>query len=66
MSGVDDAREAAMAQLPAPYALALRLRKEGLPLPQMAVVLGVDVEAVGPLLTIAEAKLATIMLRRRE
>ena len=60
--GVNDTRRAdALHRLPRSYALALRLRAEGLTEPRVAEVLGVEPEAVGPLLTLAEAKLTTLM-----
>lgn len=43
------------------YAIALRLRDEGLGPDAVARVLDVEREAVGPLLTLAEAKLAGLM-----
>jgi hypothetical protein len=54
-------REEACARLPVTYALALRLRDEGLPEDLLAERLGVEPEALGPLLEIAEAKLAAIL-----
>lgn len=53
-------REDAVARLPEPYAEALRLHEAGLDaaIPDC---LGVATEAVGPLLVLAEAKLATVM-----
>jgi len=57
----DDPRTTALHLLPRPYALALRLRDEGLSVPRVAEVLGIEPEAVGPLLLLAEAKLATLL-----
>lgn len=56
-----DDRTAALNRLPGPYALALRLREEGLSVPRVAEVLGIEPEAVGPLLALADAKLATLL-----
>jgi DNA-directed RNA polymerase specialized sigma24 family protein len=55
---------AAMSQLPAAYSLALRLREAGLPAVQIAECIGIEPEAVGPLLTLAQAKLAAILHRQ--
>ena len=54
-------RAAALQALPGAYALALRLRDEGVESDAMARVLDVEPEAIGPLLTLAEAKLAGLM-----
>ena len=54
-------RAAALAALPAPYATALIWRAEGATLADLADRLGVAPEAVGPLLRLAEAKLARLM-----
>ena len=54
-------RSEALQALPATYAIALRLRDEGVELGAVARVLDVEPEAVGPLLTLAEAKLAGLM-----
>jgi hypothetical protein len=53
MTGPDD-----LNALPETYALALRLRAEGLDDDAMARVLDVETESVGPLLDLAESKLA--------
>ncbi|GHE77048.1 hypothetical protein GCM10017786_02920 [Amycolatopsis deserti] len=60
MSGSDDSRAAALRRLPAVYSLALRLRDAGLPEHLIAESVGVEPEAVGPLLAVAEAKLAAL------
>jgi hypothetical protein len=52
-----------MTALPETYALALRLRAEGLDDAAMARVLQIEPESVAPLLTLAEAKLATLEQR---
>jgi hypothetical protein len=54
-------RDAALALLPEAYALALRLRDDGLDAPSIAEVLGVDAVALPTLLEIAEAKLRHAM-----
>jgi hypothetical protein len=46
--------------LPETYALALRLVAEGLDHPAIGRVLDIEAESVGPLLTLAESKLAAI------
>jgi DNA-directed RNA polymerase specialized sigma24 family protein len=53
----------APAELPEAYAAALRLRRAGVPAPQIAAELGLEPEAVAPLLRLAEAKLATLAER---
>jgi hypothetical protein len=52
-----------MAALPTVHALALRLSDEGEPRERIARVLGMEPEAVGPLLEVAAAKLAEILGR---
>lgn len=54
-------RAEALRGLPDTYAIALRLRDEGVELETVARVLGVEPEAVGPLLKLADAKLAGLM-----
>jgi hypothetical protein len=63
----DDAarRAGALAELPTVHALALRLRDDGEPPERIARLLGVDPEAVGPLLEVADAKLAEVLVRDR-
>jgi DNA-directed RNA polymerase specialized sigma24 family protein len=56
-------RAGALAELPTVYALALRLRDDGEPPDRIARLLGVEPEAVGPLLEVATAKLAEILAR---
>jgi DNA-directed RNA polymerase specialized sigma24 family protein len=56
-----DRRVEALQRLPEPYALGLRLRDAGTPEETIADRLGVEPEAVGPLLALAEGKLATIL-----
>jgi len=51
-------RTAAIAELPDTYATAVRLRDEDLSTEEIAAQLGLDLEAVAPLLRIAAAKLA--------
>jgi DNA-directed RNA polymerase specialized sigma24 family protein len=54
-------RVEALRSLPETYAIALRLRDEGVEPGAVARVLDVEPEAVGPLLTLAEAKLAGLL-----
>jgi hypothetical protein len=54
-------RGEALARLPAVYSLALRLRDARLPADLIAECLRVEPEAVGPLLDMAEAKLAALL-----
>src|SRR5262245_45101797 len=54
-------RTEALQALPDAYAIALRLRDEGVEPDAVARILDVEPEAVGPLLTLAEAKLAGLM-----
>ena len=49
--------------LPETYALALRLRAEGLDDPAIARVLDIEPESVGPLLALALSKLANLSQR---
>jgi hypothetical protein len=57
-------RAEALQALPYTYAIALRLRDEGIEPGAVARVLDLEPEAVGPLLTLAEAKLADLMETR--
>jgi DNA-directed RNA polymerase specialized sigma24 family protein len=52
--------ESTLARLPEGYAAALRLRRQGLDDAAIAERLGLEREAVGPLLQVAEAKLAAL------
>jgi hypothetical protein len=54
-------RAGALAELPTVHALALRLRDEGEPPERIAMLLGIEREAVGPLLEVAAAKLEEIL-----
>lgn len=56
-------RAEALQALPDAYAIALRLRDEGVEPDAVARVLDVEPEAVGPLLRLAEAKVAGLMER---
>lgn len=56
-------RAEALQALPDTYAIALRLRDEGVEPDAVARVLDVEPEAVGPLLRLAEAKVAGLMER---
>ena len=56
-------RAGALAELPTVHALALRLNDEGAPPDRIARLLGVEPEAVGPLLEVANAKLEEILGR---
>jgi hypothetical protein len=61
VSASDDARAEGLRRLPGVYSLALRLRDAGLDPELIAECLAVEPEALGPLLAIAEAKLAAIV-----
>ncbi len=52
--------ENSLARLPEAYAAALRLRRRGLDDTAIAAQLGLEPQAVGPLLRLADAKLATL------
>jgi hypothetical protein len=54
-------RRAALAELPHAHAVALRLRASGAEDGVIAVALGIAVEAVGPLIDLAEAKLRRLL-----
>ena len=56
-------RAGALAELPTAYAVALRLRDEGEAPDRIGRVLGIEPEAVGPLLEVASAKLEEILAR---
>lgn len=53
-------RNAALGRLPVTYALALRLRDAGADDTTLAERLGIAPQAVGPLLAVADAKLAAL------
>lgn len=53
--------EEALGRLPGVYSLGLRLRGAGLPDELIAECLAVEPEAIGPLLEVAEAKLAALL-----
>jgi len=57
-------RTSALERLPRSYSLALRLRDAGLPDDLIIECLGIEPEALGPLLLVAEAKLTTAQLGR--
>jgi hypothetical protein len=57
-------RAGALAKLPTVHALALRLRDEGEPPEHIAMLLGIEQEALGPLLEVAAAKLEEILTDR--
>ena len=52
--------DAALSRLPRTYALALRLRQVGADPQLIADCLEIEVQAVGPLLTVADAKLSSL------
>ncbi|MET8877236.1 hypothetical protein [Nocardia sp. NPDC004604] len=56
----DEQWQRAVDRLPFPYAAALRLRAAGVSDEVIAEVLSIEVDAVGPLMRMAEAKLAAI------
>lgn len=58
-----DRRTEALRGLPEAYSLGLRLRDAGTPAHEIADRLGVEVEALGPLLAVAEGKLEAILDR---
>lgn len=51
----------AMNELPEVHAKVLRLHRAGMPAAEIAQVLCIEPEAVGPLLKVAEAKLASLL-----
>ena len=61
VSAEDHRRAAALRQLPSAYSLALRLSDAGLSVELMAECLRVEPEAVGPMLVVAQAKLAVLL-----
>lgn len=61
----DVARDAALDRLPLTYAVAIRMRHEGIADPVIARCLGIEPEAIGPLLRVADAKLAAAVERSR-
>jgi len=61
MSPQADERAEALRRLPPAYATGLRLRDAGGTAEQIAEALGIEPESVGPLLTLAEAKLASVL-----
>lgn len=60
-----DPRAQALSRLPAAHSLALRLRDAGLPADLIAECLGIEPEALGPLLVVAEEKLAAAVQSMR-
>ena len=58
---VVDERADALGELPVAYAVALRLSDAGVSTQVIAQAVGVEVEAVGPLLRLARAKLAEVL-----
>jgi DNA-directed RNA polymerase specialized sigma24 family protein len=63
MTEVDDRRQAAIRRLPVRHADALRLHDGGASDEHIAERMGIDPLTVGPLLAIAEAKLAAVLSR---
>ncbi len=59
-------RAEALRHLPSAYSLALRLRDAGLPDELIAKFLAMEREALDPLLDVAEAKLAAILVVERD
>jgi DNA-directed RNA polymerase specialized sigma24 family protein len=53
--------ESALGELPEAHAVALRLYRAGADTPRIASELGIDIDAVGPLLRVAQAKLARVL-----
>jgi hypothetical protein len=66
MCAAGDPRAEALLRLPVSYSLALRLRDAGLSQELIAECLGIEPEALGPLLVVAEAKLAAILCQFRQ
>ncbi len=58
-------REQALAELPTAYAVALRLSEQGVPTEVIARGVGVEPEALEPLLRLARVKLARLMEEQR-
>jgi hypothetical protein len=56
-----DRRADALLRLPEAYALGLRLRDADTPVQEIADRLGIEPEALGPFLVVAEAKLEAIL-----
>ncbi|WP_328407154.1 hypothetical protein [Nocardia sp. NBC_00403] len=65
MSSEDELDRSVVDRLPFPYAEALRLRAAGVTDEVIAQALGVEADAVGSVLQMAEAKLATLREQRR-
>ncbi|HEY5857008.1 MAG TPA: hypothetical protein VIW24_23950 [Aldersonia sp.] len=61
----DEHRRAALDRLPLPYSEALRLRDAGVADRVIAEILGIEPEAIGTLIRVAEAKLAAARSRDR-
>ena len=61
MSSAAEDREAALRRLPPAYAAGLRLRDAGFSPEEIADALGMEPESVGPLLAVAEGKLAAVL-----
>jgi DNA-directed RNA polymerase specialized sigma24 family protein len=56
-------RSSAIAELPSPYAVAIRLRDSGADAETIATALALDAEEVSSVLDLAEAKLAALVER---
>lgn len=54
-------REDALSEIPAHYGVALRMAEAGATTEQISSALGIESEAVGPLIKIAEAKLRRVL-----
>lgn len=61
MSSAIDRRTEALRRLPVTHSLALRLRDAGLTDDLVAQRLGIETEAIGPLIVIAQAKFAALL-----
>lgn len=59
-------RDAALAQLPESFAVALRLQDRGASDPEIAHIIGIDVDAVAAHLDLAESKLARVLAQHDE
>jgi hypothetical protein len=58
-------RDDALRELPSAYAVGLRMRARGNGDAEIAAVLGIEREAVGPLLEVAERKLESVLNQSR-
>jgi DNA-directed RNA polymerase specialized sigma24 family protein len=57
-------REAALDRMPPTHAIALRAREQGMSREDLATLLGIELEAVGPLIEVATEKLRALEAER--